>query len=484
MADNFDSSVGVVLPTFPVTTGSNEVHEVWPDVSPSSPYVLVNEKFDTTMQMATDMMVRLVGADGASGYLGALNTLITEFSMPTVDPITVAVSPTTVTVTARPLPTLLASLDTDFGTFSEVAPTMSALPSIDASGADPGAAPAAPVGSTIVWSEVALSQDMYATLLARLLADLTAGSTGVGATIEQEIYDRAIARQFTANDTMYQEAEDYFAARGFTMPPGALSARISQAAAEIARNSAEINGKILIEQADLAQRNTQFIIQQSMELEKVLRLTRDGESQRQLDYAKAVVDAILRTYAEQVRGYVATAEAKKAFIEAQVANLQGVISYNKGLVDIYRSKAEVFKVSVDAQASVNDGIIKAFGAEVAGYEAETKAISANQMAEIEDNKIRIAEAELNVRLQVAEIETSIQAYVAESGLREKVSNDMAQLAANAVASALQGVSVNASLGYSGSESRSESWAKSETIQESHEFRSGVNESHDYYHLAE
>jgi len=480
MAD-FVSSAAVTLPVTPVTTGINEVHDVWPEVSPSSPYVMVGEKFDTTMALVNDMMVRLVGLDGASGYLGTLNSLIASYALPTVDPIVVDLTTTAITVGSRPLPTGLASLITDFGSFTELAPTMAALPVIDASGADPGDAPAAPVGSTITWAEGALSADVYATLLARILADLPAGSTGVGAIIEQEIYDRAMARQAIADDKAYQDAEDYFSARGYTMPPGALSSRLAQASAETARNSAEINGKILIEQADLAQRNTQFVIQQAMELEKLLRMTRDGESQRALDYAKAVVDAILRTYAEQVTAYVATAQAKKAYIEAQVENLRGVVEHNKGLVDSYRAKAEVFDISVKAKSGVNDAIIGGFQAEISGYEAETKALSANQMAEVEDNKANIAKAEIEMKLIIAEIEATIQAYAAESNLKEKVSNDMAQLAAQSVAAGLSGVSANLSMSYSGSESRNESWAKSESIAESHEFKSGINESHEFYH---
>ena len=86
-----------------------------------------------------------------------------------------------------------------------------------------------------------------------------------------------------------------------------------------------------------------------------------------------------------------------------------------------------------------------------------------------------------MKLIIAEIEATIQAYAAESNLKEKVSNDMAQLAAQSVAAGLSGVSANLSMSYSGSESRNESWAKSESIAESHEFKSGINESHEFYH---
>ena len=479
MAD-FVSAAGVTLPTAVVTPNLPTIHTPSPTVSPTGTYTLVNTKLTETMQMADDMMVRLVGLDGASGYLGTLNSLITTYSNPTLDPLSISLSTTAVTIPDRPLPTGLASLITDFGTFSTIAPTMAALPAIDTSTMTPGSAPAAP-SAAVTWSETALVTSVYTPLLSKMLAMMADNTTGLDPLVEQAIYDRAIARNATSNSKAYAEAETYFTARGWDEPQGALEGRLLEISAEIARNETEINGKIMIERADLTQKNVQFIVQQSIELEKLIRATRDGESQRALDYAKVSAELVLQLYSENIKGYIATAEAKKAYIEAQVEALRGVVEHNKGLIEVYRAQYEAFKVGVDAKTSINDAIVKGFEAEIVGYEAETKALTAGQMALVEDNKAKIEKADLELRLLLGKIDAAIKAYISESSLKEKISNDLAQIAAQSVASALNAVNVSASLGYSGSESRSESFGKSESINESHSFSASISESHDFDH---
>jgi len=481
MAD-FVSQAGITVPTTVVTPNLPEIHDPNPAVSPTGTYTLVSTKIAETMQLAQDWMVRLVGADGQSGYMGVLNSLITTYSNPTLEELSVVLATTAVNIPSRPLPTSLASLITDFGSFTTPAPTMQALPAIDTTLLTPGDAPVAPTNIAVNWSETALPTAVYTPLLAKILAMMADAATGLDPVVEQEIYDRAVARNLTTNDKAYREVETYLSARGWDdEPQDALAGRLLEVSAEIARNETDLTGKIMIERADLTQKNVQFIVQQATEFEKMLRATRDGESQRALDFAKIVAEIALQLFAEQLKGYVATLEAKKAYIEAQLAVLRGVIENNKGLIDIYNGQSAAFKTGVEAKTSINDSIIKGYAAEITGYEAETKALTASQMALVEDNKARIEKADLELRLMIAKIDAAIRAYIAESSLKEKVSNDMAQIAANSVTGALNAVSTNASLGYSGSESRSESFSKSESINESHGFSSSINESHDFIH---
>ena len=481
MAD-FISSAGVVLPVTPVTTGVHDSHVPDPPIIIGGTRELVETKLTSTMQLADDMMVRLVGLDGASGYLGTLNSLITTYSEPVLDPLSITLTTTAVTIPDRPLPTGLASLITDFGTFSTTAPTMAAMPAIDTTLLTPGTAPVAPDAS-ITWSETALATSVYTPLLAKILATMADDSTGLDPLVEQAIYDRAIARNLTTNDKMYTEIETYFSARGWDEPQGAQEGKLLEASAEIARNETDVTEKVMIERADLAQKNSQFIIQQAAELEKLIRATRDGESQRALDYSKISAEIIIQLYSESVKGYVATIEAKKAYIEAQVEVLRGAIESNKGLIDVYEAQVEAFKVGVEAKASINDAIIKGFEAEITGYDAETKALTASQMALVEDNKAKIEKADLELRLMIAQIDAAIRAYIGESSLKERVSNDLAQIAAQSVASALNAVNVSASIGSTENESRSEDYNHSESIQESHHFGASISESHDFIHDA-
>jgi len=459
---------------------ADQIHDPYPSVTPNAPYEIINQKFAKTMEIADDMLVRLVGESGDGGYLGALNELITKYQLPASILEELETSTAPVVASNRTLPTP-PQLDTDFGSFDGVRPTFVSLPNIDSSPLQNLTPPVRPADPSINWTEIALSGDIYSYLVTRVTNDLASGATGLDPEVEAEIYARAIARQDTENDRKYIEVETYFAARGFDLPQGAMAGRLGEIAAEILHANEDINGKVMIEQAELAQKNSQIIITQGLEFEKLLRATRDGESNRSLDKAKSTADLALMVYAEDVRAYIGMAEAARAYVSAQVEVLQGAIAQNKGLGDLYQIDAGVFKTTVDAKAVVNSNLTEAYKAEMIGFDAGIKADTANQSAVIESNKLILQKADLNLRKIIAEIDASIKGFTAESSFKEKVSGDMAQLAANAIGSALNSVNASASMGYSGSESRSESYSKSESKSESNSFGAHISESHNYEH---
>lgn len=656
----------------------SQIHDPWPAITPSAPYELVNNKFAQTLQMADDMMERLVGSDGNSGYLGMLNSLIASYNLPnvpdltvdidtnsigvTVDPapspvptaslspvpsspgpflttppsstvgsVTVDFDPVGVTVGAAPSPAPTADLSpipvkpgaftttpppisdldgliTDFDAFDTLPPTPITLPTIDMSSLELVSPPDALVYSPINWSEIDLSSDVYPTLLARIMADLADGATGLAPAVEAELFARATARQAAENDKRTDEINAMYSGSRWAAPSGAFIAAQAELSNQIGRNNADINGKIMIQTSDLAQKNSQFIIDQARQLEAILRDTRDNESNRELDKEKQEIANQIAIYAETVRAYVSEMEGSKIYIEAQLSALQGAVEHNKGLFEVFTAQANVYSVVVSTQTKVNDAIISAyeaqvksfeaeiaahetkvktygvewegyaqevkkyeadlqgyaeavkayeaynkavnenqrvivdsnqsqvakadmelrsniaeteagvsvfksevdgydammrgfatemqgygiqvekykadlqgFDAEVSGYEAHNKAISNNQMALIENNKAIIAKADVQLRAIIAEIEASLEGYKSEMALKERVSNDMAQIASQSVASSLASTNVSAHMGYSGSESRSESYGHNESISQSDSFSNSVSESHSYEH---
>ena len=96
--------IGIVPPPDPKPWQAN----------PSSPWLLVNSKFDTSMAMATDMLERLVGSSGDGGYLGTLNSLINSFDF-TVDfpDLTFDISDINIISDTRP-PVPSVEINTDF----------------------------------------------------------------------------------------------------------------------------------------------------------------------------------------------------------------------------------------------------------------------------------------------------------------------------------------------------------------------------------
>ena len=472
-----------IVPIDPRTSGDvGGIHTPWPAVTPSAPYTLINEKFDRTMEVAEEYLVKLSGTDGNSGYLGTMMSLIESYALPSDLPtLTIDIDTTTPTAGVSPPTADLDGVDTSFPPFTATAPVPIALPTIDTSALALITAPESSITTTINWSEIPLSSTLYDLLVARITADLTTGATGLDAAVEEEIFDRALTRQAIEDDKAQEEIEEYFSSRGFDLPTGAFAARLAEHLNERQRKTADLNTTIMKEQADLAQKNSQFIIEQAAGLEKMLRDSRDAESNRKLDKEKSQVQFILQKFAEQVRAYLGEMEATKIYIEAQVSALQGAVEYNKGLVQVYAAQADVYETLVGAQAKANDAIVSVYDAEIRGYEAETKALNSDKMVVVENNKALVAKAEVEMRAIIAKIDNSIEGYKTEALLKERVSNDMATIATQVVASMASSTNVNASMGYNGSESRSEGFDHNESISQTVHFGQSISESHDYTH---
>lgn len=361
--------------------------------------------------------------------------------------------------------------DSELGEFPSdtyAVPILAVVPTVDASGLV-GAVEPDDVDATFTWSESAYTSDVYADLLARILIDLQSGATGLDPVVEQAIYDRARTRQQADRLAEYNRINNAAAELQFQYPSGVLLAGLADYSIGAARQDADIENQIIATQADLAQKNSQFIIQQAVTLEQIIRQMWSDSNNRGLDQKKAAVDALLRGYAERWRGFIAKIEGQKAYIQAQVENLRGVIEANKGKVDIFREQYQALSTRIGAVAARNKAVTDVYGAQVQGYAEEQRGIAAANSSRIEALKAKIEYAEVAVRAAVAEAEQTVSGYVSEQSLKEKLANDMASIAAQSVASWASAVNASASLGYSGSESKSESWGHSDSLSESHSY---------------
>jgi len=435
--------------------------------TPDNPWQVVTERFDASMGKAEEMLVRLVGDDGESGYLGDMNSVIQNAPVVSIVPPVVDTS-LILSETGLTLPTFDPASILAFPTDTYAAPTLTELPLIDISDLD-GVTLPSEVDPSFTWAADGVPTAVYDAIITRMLADLTAGATGLDPLVEQAIYDRAKTRQQVARDAAYQKLNNDIAGRGFILPPGALLGALSDFAAEGVRMDAEINNSIITTQGELAQKNSQFMFQQAVALEQLIRQTTAETDKTRLEYLKSKATLIIQDYAERVRAYIAVWEGKKAKIQAQVETLRGVIEGNKGLVDIYRAQYDALKTRVDAVAASNKGFTDVYLGEVQGFAEAEKAVGIRNSSAIEVIKAKVDAAELEVRAAIAEAEQTVQGYTAEMSLRERVTSDMAHVAAQTVASMMSAVNASASIGYSGSSSESKSVSNSASISESHSY---------------
>lgn len=105
--------------------------------------------------------------------------------------------------------------------------------------------------STITAPTIPSDGGLLDDLLARLIADLTTGATGLDPIVEQAIWDRADDRLTVVEAAQQTEIEEYFASRGFPLPPLAMAARLQEHINERARSRNDLNDKILIQSSEL-----------------------------------------------------------------------------------------------------------------------------------------------------------------------------------------------------------------------------------------
>jgi hypothetical protein len=457
--------------TVPDITAPNKIEGLgdWTSlVNPSSPWLLINERFDTTTAEAEKWATLL------EDYLTELNDIISAFPVGTVDytPITIG---NDVAVSIGAPPELSTAIDTTFPDFEPTPYSLSTIPTVDTSSLLPQDLPD-DITAAINWVEDNYDDTLFQILYAQLISDLSSGAGGLGGTIEQEIYDRAVARQNVDNDARYVEIEEYAASRGFELPTGAMMGRLQEQTNSIAANNLDINGKILIEQADLAQKNQQFVIRALNNLEGLLRDFSNRSNDRSLDYAKAVAANAIAIYAERMRAYLTAAEANKIYIEAQIDVLRSIIESNNGLVAQFLAEAQAFSAESGAVSDKNKAITDVFNAEMNGYDTETKAIAANQAMIIAAYELKIKNAEAELSSQIAELDASVKGYTAEYSLRERVAEGQANIAMQAMSSAYGAVNASAGLSYNGSESLSDSWNHGESRSDNYSHSESISKS--------
>jgi len=257
-------------------------------------------------------------------------------------------------------------------------------------------------------------------IITRIIDTLVEGATGLDPTVEAMIWERARSRQEVENLRQYLEAEQYFSARGYELPPGALAGRLQEIAIEIARNNSYLNNDITVEQAKLAQTNSQFVIE----------------------------------------------KGAMVVIEMMKSSLSSVLDYNKGTIEKFMGEVERYKSDISGKISEIEGKTKVYMAETEVYKAGASVDNADIAAKIDINKLKLSEAQIQSELDLKEAQLELDAAEKVFTLQVEAIKANSQILSQVVASALSGVNASASMGFSGGASLSESagygWSWDET----------------------
>ena len=399
---------------------------------------LVTERFELAEEVALEQI------DAAQTYLDALSTLFANATMPDSD---ISYDFQTISLDStlagdRPE----APSDADLTPDEIDAPVLGAINTISIPTITiPTYTLVAPTDE-LNYDEAPYSSDLQDALKAALISFIEDGGTGLGSTIEDALWARATAKQALLNERTYNEANEFFSSRGYTIPAGALSGRLTEAGTEQTRADAQLLYEIYIEQARLARAQSEYTMNASLTLEGQDKELFNTIANRALEAAKATIQVIVDLYDAKVREYIAKVEGNKLIVEAEKIKVDAAVAANKSVTDVYVADIEGYKAKMAMELGIVETIAKVYGYKISGYEADARVAALDIEAQIKTYQAKIDQANNQTTLTLKEAEITIQSYLGALKLTSDALQTGGNITAQIAANALSAVNASASLG--------------------------------------
>lgn len=322
--------------------------------------------------------------------------------------------------------------------------------------------------SDLVIQDLTYIMDLSNYLEATLKGFIDNGVSGLSTTVEQAIYDRAVSRKTVETIAMVTETENYFAARGFTMPTGAMSGRLLEIQQQADNALTDINNDILRMQGELAFKGTWEAIGRTLDLEKQKRDFFGVEVANIINKAKAKADNLMTRVKLMLDARDSRLKNEGMIADDVLKRYQMIYDYLKTTlvrlqanVEVYKTKSQIYIMGIETATKK--------------WEAEVKKITTEISVKADVNKTSALLAELQVKKAELQANAYVQKY---KSMNEKYSQLIqatvdaiktvgtmySQIASGALSAIHAGVSLSSSgsAGMSYSESHSESTSESRT----------------------
>lgn len=252
------------------------------------------------------------------------------------------------------------------------------------------------------------------------------GGTGLPDAIWQAIWEKNTEREDQNGKKAVREASEEWASRGFSLPPGALSARIDEVRQQVLEAKNTASREIAIQAATMEVENLRFAVGQALALEDNLLSAHLQVQARALQAAQtavemsiAIFNAKVQLFNANIQAFSAEAEVYRTQLEAAIKELevyrltlegkriegelnrQDVEIYTSRLqalnvqVDLYRTQIQAAQTIVDVDKAKIDAFktrVEAYGEEVRAKTAEFQAYGEQIQGELA--KVQIYEADV------------------------------------------------------------------------------------------
>jgi hypothetical protein len=289
---------------------------------------------------------------------------------------------------------------------------------------------------------VSYDSSMLELLKNKLEHDLEFGGTGLGADVEEQIFQRELERSILVHsDTMDRIAAEW-SKRGFDMPNGVLAMQFQEAQINYSNKRLDTSRDISIKQAEIADANTKFAVQHGITIETQFMNFQHLCQQR-------IYEASLATAKAQIELYTAQLKRYQILTEIYVALVNSRIEQAKGIAQVYTAQVDAYRSRVQAEAERIRAVIEANRAEIERYKTDAlvyQTVSDVAIREFEalirrgiaDGELRAKELDLKLRRWEIANKVSLESVTARS-----------QVLAHIIAGLMSSVSAGAEIRASG-----------------------------------
>lgn len=278
------------------------------------------------------------------------------------------------------------------------------------------------VSTVLQWRETPY-QPLLMDEQVEVIRRMWAGGTGLPPAVEQALWERAASREDIAIARDVSAAAVEFSSRGYTLPPGALVARIDAVRAEGALRKQGLGRDILIQVSSTHIENLRFACTQALAAENMLIGLWGQMAQRGLEVAKIQLDSELALLNANIAIYNAkqgarqnSANVRRLALEERAQELQA-----------YRAEldGELAKGQINEQrVRVFSELYRALQADVELYKAEMQ--GAQLESELQRNEVEKYKAGVQATAEMIQAdkvrfdayESRVKGETAKAGLLE------------------------------------------------------------------
>ena len=263
----------------------------------------------------------------------------------------------------------------------------------------------------------------------KMLSDIQTGGTGISADVQNAIWNQAIERDAIALNDAIIQLEDQYAHKGFPVAPGQMRKDRQDLIERFTATRSETNRTVVVKIADLAQKNTQFAIDELLKGEDLHIRYAIAFADRMLAVAKATSDAAIAWINAQVVQFNARLEAYKA--DAQV--FEELLRAEVQKIEIFRTELEAAKI----QGDLNLQQVEIYKARVSALQVGAELYSAminayGKQIDAERSKVEVIKVRSDIYASLVQAKGfEIQAFDAQvRGETAKVTAYQAQVEAD------------------------------------------------------